>query len=118
MLRFLANENFPREAVIALRGLGHEVAWVRDERPGISDEVVLAWAGEEARILLTFDKDFGELVYRRGGSASAGVILFRILTRSSAEAVAKIVVCIQSRVDWAGHFTVVEDERVRMSRLP
>ena len=43
-MRFLANENFPLDAVEALRAAGHDVAWIRDESPGIADPVVLARA--------------------------------------------------------------------------
>ena len=43
-MRFLANENFPGEAVEELRALGHDVLWVRTDAPGSSDEAVLATA--------------------------------------------------------------------------
>jgi len=60
-LRFLANENFPAAAVASLGAAGHDVVWVRTVAPGMPDPEVLAWAAREPRILLTFDKDFGEL---------------------------------------------------------
>jgi predicted nuclease of predicted toxin-antitoxin system len=63
-MRFLANENFPLDAVEALRHQGHDVVWIRTESPGISDPEVLSRAQTEDRILLTFDKDFGELAFR------------------------------------------------------
>jgi predicted nuclease of predicted toxin-antitoxin system len=56
-MRFLANENFPLDAVEALRNVGHEVAWVRADAPGSSDPKVLQRAVTEARVLLTQDKD-------------------------------------------------------------
>jgi predicted nuclease of predicted toxin-antitoxin system len=60
-VRFLANENFPGDAVAVRRAAGHDVVWVRTERPGSGDEDVLARAVLEHRVLLTFDNDFGEL---------------------------------------------------------
>ena len=60
-MRLLADENFPGAAVAALEAAGHDVVWVRTEAPGTIDSDVLAWAAREERILLTFDKDFGEL---------------------------------------------------------
>ena len=60
-MRFLANENFPGTAVAALIAAGHDVVWVRNAAPGMSDPDVLAWAIRDERTLLTFDKDFGEL---------------------------------------------------------
>ena len=60
-MRFLANENFPGDAVAALKAAGHDIVWVRTVAPGSEDKDILAWAEREARVLLTFDKDFGEL---------------------------------------------------------
>ena len=54
-MRILANENFPADAVAALRAAGHDVAWVRTDAPGMHDEDVLHRAQTEARILVTFD---------------------------------------------------------------
>ena len=58
-MRFLANENFPYDAVVALRDHGDDVAWIRIETPGLDDEAVLARAQAEARILITFDFESG-----------------------------------------------------------
>lgn len=60
-MRFLADENFPAAAVAGLASAGHDVAWIRTAAPGAADGDVLARAVREERILLTFDKDFGEL---------------------------------------------------------
>ena len=115
-MRFLADENFPGDAVNALNDLGHEVAWVRREAPGISDREVLARAVRERRIVVTFDKDFGELAWRSRLPASCGVVLFRIPLRpGSAGELANILV---SRDDWAGNFSVIEPGRIRIRSLP
>jgi hypothetical protein len=116
-MRFLANENVPRAAVEALRADGHDVSWIRTDAPGSSDDAVLARAHGDGRVLLTFDKDFGEVVLKRGARASHGVILFRIplsLPLAIGQAVART---IASRNDWQGNFTVVEAGRVRMRAL-
>jgi Protein of unknown function DUF82. len=52
-MRFLANENFPGDAVTALRAAGHDIVWVRTAAPGSTDKDILAWAEREARVLLT-----------------------------------------------------------------
>ncbi|MDB9386777.1 DUF5615 family PIN-like protein, partial [Microcystis aeruginosa] len=83
-MRFLANENFPLDAVEALGQNGHDVLWIRVESPGISDREVLSRAQAENRILLTFDQDFGELAFRSRLPASVGIILFRIRVPSGA----------------------------------
>jgi hypothetical protein len=72
-------------------------------QPGSSDPRVLEKAQAEQRIVLTFDKDFGELAFRRGLPATCGVILFRVPTRSPAQTTATILKAIDERRDWAGH---------------
>src|SRR5690349_13206403 len=117
-MRLSANENFPGAAVNALRQAGHDVFWVRTDLGGATDEQVLGHASAEGRVLLTFDKDFGELAFRLGLPAACGIILFRIPT-DSPEAVAGVVVrAVQSRPDWSGVFAVVEPDRVRLRPLP
>jgi predicted nuclease of predicted toxin-antitoxin system len=117
-MRLLANENFPYDAVMALRKDGHDVVWIRTESPGSLDEDILARARRESRVLVTFDKDFGELAFRSKLPASCGIILFRITPRSP-EFVARLTTrAIGSRNDWVGHFAVIEEHRVRMRPLP
>ena len=60
-----ANENLSDDCVLRLREDGHGVLWIREAAPGSSDTLVLARACAEKRILITFDKDFGELVFLR-----------------------------------------------------
>ena len=117
-MRLLANENFPKEAVEALQQHGHDVVWVRTHCPGISDREVLSLAQSENRILLTFDKDFGELAFRAGFPATSGVILFRILPRSPGSIARVAVAALNDRLDWEGHFSVVTEDRIRMTPLP
>jgi len=117
-MRILANENFPGDAVSALRERGHDVAWVRSDAPGSSDFEVLERAQVEERVLITFDKDFGELAFHAGLHTSSGIVLFRISAPSSSYVARVAVTALESRADWAGHFAVVEDDRIRMTPLP
>ena len=117
-MRFLANENFPFDAVVAMRENRHDVAWIREDARGSSDEQILYLAQQEERILITFDKDFGELAFRSKLPATSGVILFRISVPSSQYVAQVAVQAIASRADWAGHFSVIEDNRIRMTQLP
>ena len=105
-MRLLANENFPRVAVEALRARGHDVAWVRTEIPGAGDEEVIHRAVAENRVLVTFDKDFGELAFRAKLPAKPGIILFRIPPLSPSYVAHIAVTVLESRSDWQGHFSV------------
>lgn len=116
-MRFLADENVNGSIVERLRALGHDVRWVRTDAPGSGDEVILALASADERILVTSDKDFGELAFRWGLPAASGIILMRG-RGSAAERGALLTSAIESRDDWAGHFAVVEHDRIRMTTLP
>lgn len=115
-MRLLANENFPRRAIEALRAAGHDVAWVAEDCPSIRDADVLALAVREARVLLTQDKDFGELAYRSRLPATCGVVLFRVPPRP--ETVAAIAVRVLAVGAFEGRFVVVEEGLVRERALP
>lgn len=117
-MNFLANENFPLDAVEALRMSGHDVAWIRADAPGSTDPQVLARAVAEQRVLLTFDKDFGDLAFHAGLPVSCGIVLFRLRAKSAAALAALVSVAIASRTDWTAHFSVVEPGRIRMRLLP
>jgi predicted nuclease of predicted toxin-antitoxin system len=116
-MRFIADENFPGDAVKKLERAGHDVVWVRIAAPGSKDEDIFAWAARESRVVLTFDKDFGELVWRAGLPATSGVVLFRLPMPPAADVGGILAARVVERNDWAGHFSVVEPGRVRMRPL-
>lgn len=76
-MKFVADECCDEGFVVTLRESGHNVLYIPEFNPGMEDELVLKKAYKEGRILLTEDKDFGELVYRLKMQAK-GIILFRI----------------------------------------
>jgi len=117
-VRLCANENLPEARVIALRQAGHDVLWIRETPAGISDAEVLSRAQAEERLLLTFDKDFGDLVFHRGLTASAGIVLFRIPQPSVAIVAQRVVAILTSRADWQGQYSVAEEHSIRMRPLP
>jgi predicted nuclease of predicted toxin-antitoxin system len=116
-MRFLANGNFPGAAVAALRADGNDTVWIGAAAPGSSDQDVLAWAARDERILLTFDKDFGELARASALPATCGFFLLRITMPRPNEVGRRLAGLITSRTDWVGHFSVVEDNRIRMRPL-
>jgi predicted nuclease of predicted toxin-antitoxin system len=113
-MRFLADENFPGAAVSALDAAGADIVSVRSVTPGLSDGEVLAWAAREERVLLTFDKDFGELAKASALPATSGVILLRLPMQAPGDIGRRLADLIMARSDWTGHFSVIEPGRVRM----
>jgi predicted nuclease of predicted toxin-antitoxin system len=100
--------------VLVLRAAGHDIVSVAETKPGASDREVLEMAVAESRTLLTFDNDFGWLVYRVGLEAPRGVILFRLVPVEPEEP-AQLLLDLMSRqeLELEGHFTVIDRERVR-----
>lgn len=78
MIKFLANENFPASSIRHLQNAGWDVSYIRTECPGISDEAVLTKAIIEERTILTFDSDYGTLIFKYGHRPPKGVIYFRL----------------------------------------
>ena len=116
-MRVLANENFPGEAIGALRERGHDIVWIRTEAPGSKDQAILQRAQIEKRIIITFDKDFGELAFHSRLPASCGIVLFRISAPSPASVIQKVVETLESRSDWSGNFAVIDDRQIRIRPL-
>jgi predicted nuclease of predicted toxin-antitoxin system len=116
-MRFLADENFPGAAIVSLREAGHDVASIAADAPSSPDRDVLARASKDERVLLTFDKDFGELAWRYRLPARCGVILFRCAMPDPSVVGSLLAAMVAQRDDWPGHFSVVEDGRVRMRMI-
>lgn len=91
-MNLLADESVDGPIVTRLRHEGHHVIYVAEMSPGIDDVEVLRQANDQGALLLTADKDFGELVFRQG-RVTSGVILIRLAglsAASKAEVVARL----------------------------
>lgn len=119
-MRFLADMGVSVRVADWLRSQGHDVAHLSVQGlHRISDEAVFAKAGEEERIVLTFDLGFGEIIARAHGR-STSVILFRVNDTSSSHVTRRLnrVFELSSDVLAEGAVIVVEDSRHRVRRFP
>ena len=113
-MKFLADENFDAPAIMALRLEGYDVLSIKEILPKALDKAILELANKENRILLTCDKDFGELVYRLK-LISPGIVLFRLAEMSNAEKVRFIVAFMNQYSDkLPKSFSVVTPRKVRV----
>ena len=114
-MRFLIDRCAGKQIADRLRVLGHDVVEARERNPDPGDDALLAWAAAERRVLVTMDKDFGELVYFRSAS-HAGLI--RLPHETSAKRVALIVKVLAdySPEQIEGAVVTVRGTRVRISR--
>ncbi len=117
-MRILADENIGRGVIRALRAVGYDVLSVLESKPGLSDTEVLSMAQAQERVVITQDKDFGELAVRGGLPARSGIVLLRLRQGRPQDDAQRILAILTSRDDWSGHFSVVDDDKIRMRVLP
>jgi predicted nuclease of predicted toxin-antitoxin system len=113
----LADENFPQKAVKKLRHLGYDIKSIVEIKPGLSNGAVVHLAQKEERILLTFDKDFGELMVQRRAKEFAGVILFRLKSFTEDQLIKLTIDIINKGYDLSRHFVVVQENQIRIIPL-
>ena len=105
-MNFLADENIDRQIVERLRQEGHNVEYVGEIDPGITDDEVLEMAKSKSFLLLTADKDFGELVFRQQ-RITHGVILIRLAGFSSEKKAEIVASSIQKHIKELLHASTV-----------
>lgn len=108
----------PLDTVRALRDAGHDVYSATESGPGAPDIAHIERAISEDRLILTFDRGFGELAVRGPNKPRAGVLLLRIIPKDVA-AVTTLVLELFARTDveWRGRISVVDDVHVRQRRI-
>jgi len=117
-MRFLFDENVDLRLLPFLTNLGHDVSSVVSRPPrGRPDDLVLALATEEMRILLTNDRDFGELVFRQQLPHS-GVLLLRLKDESLENVQSRLEHTLMHHKDELHHFVVITQKSVRVRRIP
>ena len=117
-MRWLVDECIDAGLVAHLRRLKHDVIYMAELAPAANDAEVLALALRESRLLLTEDKDFGDLVFRRGGQVP-GMVLLRVdparhvLKRERLDA----AMARFGESGLAGRYTIIENGRFRSRPL-
>ncbi|MCC5656038.1 DUF5615 family PIN-like protein [Nostoc sp. XA010] len=118
-MRFLANENFPLPSVRLLRQAGYDVASVTEDSPGIEDTEVLTRGANEQRVILTFDRDYGELIYRLRLPSPTGVIYLRFRPHTPEEPATLLLNLLEIEgLQFEERFTVLERDQIRQRPLP
>jgi len=114
-MRFLADENCDFSVVRALRAEGHDVVSVSDVSPRAEDSDVIRLAVKEKRILITEDKDFGQLVYAHR-LQTLGVIFMRFPVSTRRQISREVVKLVRQQGEkLIGCFVTVQPGRVRIS---
>lgn len=116
-MKWLADENFPYPSFRYLVGQGLDILHGTAAFPSADDVEVIRIAREEARVLLTFDRDIGKLIFRDGLRPPPGVVYFRILDYSPEDAGRLLVDLLDDGFDPTGFFTAVRDIGIRKRPL-
>ena len=118
-MRFLADENFPGNSVRLLQQRGLDVLQIAADKQGSPDEWVLRTAIAQERTILTFDRDFGDLVYHHGQTPpAAGIVFFRAKSFVPTEPALWLLRLLELPLQLRGFFTIVTPELTRQRELP
>ncbi len=116
-MKLLANENFPIASVRLLRELGFDIIAIGEDNRGITDQSVMDLAESEQRTILTFDRDYGELIYKHNYKPEKGVIYLRLDHYSPEEPGIMINQLLSvEKIETARFLTVFDGKVIRQRR--
>ena len=117
-MRFLVDESAGASVADHLRAQGHDAVSVAESMPQAEDSAILSTAFSQGRIVVTNDKDFGDLVFR-SGQAHAGVLLLRLHDESATNRVRVVeAVLQQASQHLPGNFVVATERHIRIRSRP
>ena len=102
--------------ISALRNKGIDVVSIKELTSGLSDETVLETANKQNRVLITFDSDFGELIFRQKLKAR-GIILLKFAPKSTQQVVDVTLNVLKTQAKIEGQFLIVKEKKIRVLRI-
>ena len=116
MTKLLADENVPRKTVEVLRNEGMDITMVSEASRGMSDRAVIEYANREKRVIVTFDKDFGELVFRERIRVE-GLMLLRFAPFSPGHIADRIRHTVSQVTPLENKIVTVREDRIRVTPI-
>lgn len=116
--KLLADENFPIPSVHMLREHGVDVLAVVETCPRASDTSILQLACEQNRWIATYDRDYGELVFKHGLRSPPAILFFRQDAFPATRAASLILNLLSRANELVGHLVVVGERSLRLRKLP
>ena len=116
-MKLLGNENFPKTSILYLRLKGFDIKSIGIDHPGITDKEVIDIAQNEKRTIITFDRDYGELIFNKGYKPDGGVIYIRQPVFDPEEP-GKLIekVLTEEELSFNKTFTVVDNNGIRQRK--
>lgn len=116
---FLANENFPKASILLLREHSYQIISITKESPGIKDDQVWSRAVDEKLIILTFDRDYGALIYQQKLPSPQGIIYFRYQPLTPTTPAQQLLELFKMKeIKLNQFFTIIEPNNLRQRPLP
>ncbi|TAD87403.1 MAG: hypothetical protein EAY75_06195 [Bacteroidetes bacterium] len=117
MRKLLANENFPYKSIFYLRSKGFDVLSIGMDNPSILDSEIMTIAINQERTILTFDRDYGELIFRYGYRPVMGVVYLRLNEYEPHEPglIVERIIC-NDEIDLTNALTVLDNSGIRQRR--
>lgn len=114
MIAFLADEHIPLESIRILREAGYDVRSVSIDCPSKKDREILSISEAENRIIITCDRDLGDLIFKRNIRIRSGVIYFRIASYRPHELAELILRFLtEPTFTYQGRLRVITKDRIR-----
>jgi predicted nuclease of predicted toxin-antitoxin system len=113
LIKFLADENIPIKAVEALKQKNIDIIPILDISLGLSDREALDLANRQGRVIITFDTDFGKLVFKEKLKVK-GIVLLRFIPKSPQQILKRIEYIITAGIPIENSFLVVREDSVRV----
>lgn len=114
-MKFLADVNASGALTQWLRDMGHDVRQVAERDAGMADEEIMQWAMQEQRVILTTDKDFEELIWRKG-RRHCGVLRLENLPRRERRALLEDVLASHAQDLAAGAIVIAQTKKIRIRK--
>ena len=111
--RLLLNENFPAPSTGILRAHEVDALSIAEAIQGASDDEVLRIAVAEGRWIVTFDRDYGELIFRRGAAPPPAVVLLRVRHYAPQEPADWVLELLRTPEDLVDQFVVFTRDGIR-----
>jgi predicted nuclease of predicted toxin-antitoxin system len=116
-VHWLIDECVDADLAALLHRAGHDVVYMSDVAPRAADPEVMNRADREGRLLLTEDKDFGDLVFRQARPVP-GIVLLRIDSSRRLRKGPRLLAAVYRFGETLlGRYTVIEDARFRSRPL-
>ena len=115
-MKFLANENVPFLSVTFLKSKGFDIDAIGVDHSGISDRKVMELAIKQERIIITYDSDYGELIFKHGYKPKSGVIYIRVQPKEPLETARIIEDLMEKQLSFENLLTVVDSNSIRQKR--